>query len=385
VSEHTIPDIEPLLKRLSLANTRRTYRELIRRAEGESWTYGQFLQTVASEEIAHRRQTRINRLTHRAGFPFLKTIEEFDFSFQSTLRLNLLGSVLSPDFITDGRTLVLIGKPGRGKTHLAVATAYKHIQSGFEALFVTAAKMIDHLSGAAAQGRLTDVLSRYTHPALLVVDELGYLSYGNDAANMLFHVVNDRYLSGRSMIFTTNKKLTDWGSVLHDHDLAAAIVDRLLERGRIIALDGPSMRSQHLALDDEIDSMVPHQPDRISGKHRTDFPEPTNRTYEIPFSRKTTITEGCIKKWLALYRRYGKAGLLPKSTRRQGLQPRAAGTGAGRIPGVSHRSPRAHRTGGIPHPLRQRDDTDGNLIFITIPAGTIGGTGAGTTTHRKGA
>jgi DNA replication protein DnaC len=212
VSEHTIPDIEPLLKRLSLANTRRTYRELIRRAEGESWTYGQFLQTVASEEIAHRRQTRINRLTHRAGFPFLKTIEEFDFSFQSTLRLNLLGSVLSPDFITDGRTLVLIGKPGRGKTHLAVATAYKHIQSGFEALFVTAAKMIDHLSGAAAQGRLTDVLSRYTHPALLVVDELGYLSYGNDAANMLFHVVNDRYLSGRSMIFTTNKKLTDWGS-----------------------------------------------------------------------------------------------------------------------------------------------------------------------------
>jgi DNA replication protein DnaC len=292
VSEHTIPDIEPLLKRLSLANTRRTYRELIRRAEGESWTYGQFLQTVASEEIAHRRQTRINRLTHRAGFPFLKTIEEFDFSFQSTLRLNLLGSVLSPDFITDGRTLVLIGKPGRGKTHLAVATAYKHIQSGFEALFVTAAKMIDHLSGAAAQGRLTDVLSRYTHPALLVVDELGYLSYGNDAANMLFHVVNDRYLSGRSMIFTTNKKLTDWGSVLHDHDLAAAIVDRLLERGRIIALDGPSMRSQHLALDDEIDSMVPHQPDRISGKHRTDFPEPTNRTYEIPSPARRRSPKG---------------------------------------------------------------------------------------------
>jgi DNA replication protein DnaC len=147
VSEHTIPDIEPLLKRLSLANTRRTYRELIRRAEGESWTYGQFLQTVASEEIAHRRQTRINRLTHRAGFPFLKTIEEFDFSFQSTLRLNLLGSVLSPDFITDGRTLVLIGKPGRGKTHLAVATAYKHIQSGFEALFVTAARIPTNSGG----------------------------------------------------------------------------------------------------------------------------------------------------------------------------------------------------------------------------------------------
>ena len=176
--------------------------------------------------------------------------------------------MLSPDFITDGRTLVLIGKPGRGKTHLAVSTAYRHIQIGFEALFVTAAKIIDHLS-AAAQGRMTEVLCRCPHPALLVVDELGYLSYGNDAANMLFHVVNDRYLNGRSMVFTTNKKLTDWGAVLNDHDLAAAIVDRLLERGRIIALDGPSMRSRHPALDDQIKSMVPHEPDRLSGTHTT--------------------------------------------------------------------------------------------------------------------
>jgi DNA replication protein DnaC len=112
--KHEIPDIEPLLKRLSLANTRRTYRELIRRAERESWSFGQFLSIVVAEEIAHRRQTRISRLTHRAGFPFLKTIEEFDFSFQSTLRVNLLGSVLSPDFITDGRSVILIGKPGRG-------------------------------------------------------------------------------------------------------------------------------------------------------------------------------------------------------------------------------------------------------------------------------
>jgi DNA replication protein DnaC len=283
---HEIPDLEPLLKRLSLANTRRTYRKLIRRAERQSWSYGQFLSVLITEEIAHRRQTRINRLTHRAGFPFLKTIEEFDFSFQSSLRLNLLGSALSPDFITEGRTILLIGKPGRGKTHLAVAIAYQHILNSFEVLFVTAAKMIDELSGAASAGRFNQALARYTHPALLVVDELGYLSYGNDAANMLFHVVNDRYLGGRSMIFTTNKKLTDWGGVLHDDDLAAAIVDRLLERGRIIPLDGPSMRSRHLVLDDETDSMLRNKPDRISGNHRTDFPEPTltKRCNTRPFS-----------------------------------------------------------------------------------------------------
>ena len=178
-----------------------------------------FLSVLAGEEVAHRRQTRIHRLTHREGFPFVKTIDEFDFSFQSTVRLNLLGSILSPDFITDGRNLILLGKPGRGKTHLAVAIAYRHIQNGFEALFVTAARMIDQLSAAARDGQLSAVLAKFTHPALLVVDELGYLSYGNDAANMLFHVVNDRYLNGRSMIFTTNKKLTEWGSLLHEPNI----------------------------------------------------------------------------------------------------------------------------------------------------------------------
>jgi len=273
---HEVPDIEPLLKRLSLANSRRTYRQLIERAERESWSYGMFLSVLVEEEVAHRRQTRIHRLTHRAGFPFVKTIDEFDFSFQSTLRLNLLGSILSPDFMTDGRNLILLGKPGRGKTHLAVAIAYRHIQNGFEALFVTAAKMIDQLSAAARDGQLSAILPKFTHPPLLVVDELGYLSYGNDAANMLFHVVNDRYLNGRSMIFTTNKKLTEWGSVLHDGDLAAAIVDRVLERGRVILLDGPSMRSRHLALDHDTASMLPVEPDRISGNYRPDFPEPTS-------------------------------------------------------------------------------------------------------------
>jgi len=100
---------------------------------------------------------------------------------------------------------------------------------------------------------------------------------------MLFHVVNDRYLSGRSMIFTTNKKLTDWGAVLHDHDLAAAIVDRLLELGRIIALDGPSMRSQHLALDEEINPMVPHQLDRVSGTRIGDLAGTRKRYMRMPY------------------------------------------------------------------------------------------------------
>jgi DNA replication protein DnaC len=246
----TDAQLDALLKRLHLANTRRAWRELIQRAEREEWHYRDFLALLVSEEIAHRQQTRLARIVCRAHFPFFKTIDDFNFSMQSTVRLALLGSALAPDFVTEGRCLIFGGKPGRGKTHLAVAIAYRAIQNGFDALFVTAAELIDDLSAAFRSGRLAEALAPYVHPAVLVVDEVGYLTYGTDAANMLFHVVNNRHRKKRAMIFTTNKPLAGWGRVLHDEDLAHAIVDRILERGRVLTLDGPSMRTKHLGLDD---------------------------------------------------------------------------------------------------------------------------------------
>lgn len=270
-------DLDALLKRLHLANARRIWPEPVARAEKESWGFRDFLSILVAEEVAHRKQTRLQRLSHRALFPFLKTIDDFDFTFQSTLRLSLLGSALSADFVTDGRCLILSGKPGRGKTHLAVAIAYRAIQNGFNALFVTAAELIDDLSSAFRGSYFADALLRYTNPDLLVVDEIGYLTYGSDAANMLFHVVNNRHKQLGSMIFTTNKPLSAWGRVLHDDDLASAIVDRVLERGRLLQLDGPSMRTKHLGLDDPTSAEASTQVVRISGINTPEFPEPTSR------------------------------------------------------------------------------------------------------------
>src|SRR2546422_1328771 len=271
--------LDALLKRLHLANRRRAWRDLTRRAEQEDWTYRDFLTLRVFEEIAHRQQTRLDRLLRRARFPFFKTIDDFNFTYQSTVRLSLLGSALAPDFITEGRCLILYGKPGRGKTHLAVALAYRAIQNGFDAYFTTAAELIDDLSAAFRQGRLAEALTTYTHPGLLVVDEVGYLTYGTDAANMLFHVVNDRHRRKHAMIFTTNKPTNAWGRVLHDEDLAQAIVDRILERGRLLTLDGPSMRTKHLGLDDatwEASKQGADNLARISGIARQEFPEPAN-------------------------------------------------------------------------------------------------------------
>jgi DNA replication protein DnaC len=138
-------DLDALIKRLHLANARRVWRDLTRRAEQEQWSYRDFLALLISEEVAHRQQTRLNRLVRRARFPFLKTIEDFNFLYQSTVRLSLLGSALAPDFVTEGGCVIFGGKTGRGKTHLAVAIAYRAIQHGSDARFVTAAELIDDL------------------------------------------------------------------------------------------------------------------------------------------------------------------------------------------------------------------------------------------------
>jgi len=177
------------------------------------------------------------------------TIEEFDFTYQTSIRMQMLGSLLGPELVTEGRCAIISGAPGRGKTHLAVAIAYRAIQNGFDARFITADELIGNLSAAAQRGGLEEALEQYVHPHVLVIDELGYQSHAADAANVLFRVVSLRHLKHRPIIVTTNKPLAALGQVLHDGDLAEAILDRLLERGTHYVLRGRSYRTRHLKED----------------------------------------------------------------------------------------------------------------------------------------
>lgn len=234
-------ELEQALRRLHLPTVRRLFGPLAEEAEKCGWTYRQYLEQLMTEEIAHRAETRISRATRKAKFPFLKTVEEFDFTFQRSVKKKALGRFFGPEFVEEGRSVVLLGRPGRGKTHLAIAMAYKAIQNGYDAHFTTAAMLLNRLHDVDPQ-HFEEEIARYTDPHVLVVDELGYLGYGPDAANLLFQVVDRRYLARRPMIFTSNKDPGDWGRVLHDADLAEAIVDRLLERGEFLRLEGRSYR-----------------------------------------------------------------------------------------------------------------------------------------------
>lgn len=239
-------DLPAVMKRLNLATVARLLTDYETRAAQESWSHRDFLTLLLAEEVAHRGNTRVKKLTRNARFPYLKTIEEFDFVFQSSLRRQQLGPYLGPEFVTEGRNLILSGKPGRGKTHLAISLAYRAIQNGFEARFVTASALIDELHAAAKAGTLREATASYVQPHVLVVDEVGYLQCAEDAANVLYGVVDQRCLRRRPIVFTTNKALKTWGDVLHDRELAEALLDRVLERGQHVALGGLSWRTKNV-------------------------------------------------------------------------------------------------------------------------------------------
>ncbi len=237
-------DLAAIMRRLNLATVARLLGDYETRAAREGWSHRDFLALLLAEEVAHRTDTRVKKLARHAHFPYLKTIEEFDFVFQSSLRRQQLGPYLGPEFVTEGRNLILSGKPGRGKTHLAIAVAYRAIQNGFEARFVSASALIDDLHAAAMKGTLREATAAYVQPHVLVVDEVGYLQCADDAANVLYGVVDQRCLKRRPLVFTTNKPLKAWGEVLHDHELADALLDRVLERGEHVRLGGRSWRTR---------------------------------------------------------------------------------------------------------------------------------------------
>ncbi|MEM7348024.1 MAG: IS21-like element helper ATPase IstB [Chloroflexota bacterium] len=259
--------LETMLKRLGLSTVQHVLPELTPIAEKEGWSYPQFLERLISEEIAQRSERRIANQIARAKFPFHATIESFDFTFRSELKRQMLGRFLGPELVSDNRSLILEGPPGTGKTHLCISIAYKAIQNNYMARFSTAAALINDLRVAHD---LNATLKPYLQPHVLVIDEMGYLGYGPGAADVLFQVVDQRYLKGKPILFTTNKPLKQWGRVLHDEELARAIIDRTLHHGEYLKLDEPSYRLKGRKFDLDDPGIKDVSPSQISTKSKKD-------------------------------------------------------------------------------------------------------------------
>jgi DNA replication protein DnaC len=227
--------------RLGLTHLGDTITQLVERADAEQMGYLDFVDLLLEEELGLREGRRFRNALKLSGLPHHKTIDEFDFAFQPDLDPRKVRDLATLAFITAKSNVALLGPPGVGKTMLAVGLAVAACRAGYSIYFTTLDDLVRRLRAAEATGRFNRQLQAYLRPAVLVVDEVGYLPLDRIEANMVFQLVSRRYERG-SIILTSNKSFAEWGTVLGDDVLATAILDRLLHHCDVISINGPSYR-----------------------------------------------------------------------------------------------------------------------------------------------
>ena len=241
MNELTYARVQSHLNRLKLMRMAECLDPVAQEAAKHDWTYLEFLDHLLEAEVSARYERDVAMKTKLAHFPFIKTLDQFDLSFQPSINERQVRELATLRFVANGENVLFLGPPGVGKTHLAIALGVAAIAQAISVYFVTVVDLLAIIHRDAKEDRLDHRLQTLCRPKLLILDEMGYFPLDRLAAQFLFQLVSRRYQKG-SIILTSNKSYGDWGDIFADQVLAAAILDRLLHFSTTINIRGQSYR-----------------------------------------------------------------------------------------------------------------------------------------------